>query len=155
MKRVGLVAMICAALAAARGTAFGQGPPCPDSFDGLTAKQLSACISSLQNSIAELKSKPALGILAVGFVDPTNTNAATLSGSIKVTVKKLPGTTGVYEMIYVPAQTKPPIVLVGPKSEDLTNVALTSSNEVGFDVTTRDKNGAAWIGFWFAIFSHD
>jgi hypothetical protein len=156
MKRLELVAALCIALATDwGGPAFGQAqPPCPDSFEGATAKQLSACINSLQSSIAELKGKPTFSVLAAGFVDPANVTVSQ-SGPVKVAAKKVPGATGSYQMSYLAVQPKTPIVLVGPKTEELANVALTSSNETEFGVTTRNKDGVAWMGFWFLVFSHD
>jgi hypothetical protein len=150
MKHWGLAAVLGTALAVNwLGAAFGQ-TGCPATFEQTTAKELLACINSIQNSITELKNKGA-GVLAAGYVDSA-ANIQQQSGSIKVTVKKT-GQTGSYEVSYLPMQQKSPIVLVGPKSDDLANVNLTFSSELGFGVAARNKDGAAPTGFWFAVFS--
>src|SRR5262249_50932695 len=112
---------------------------------------LSTCINSLQSSIAELKNKSAAGVITVGFVD-SNGTVSQQSGLIKVTAEKS-AETGNYKISYIIQQAKKHIVLVVPKSEDLTNLVLTNSSELGFSVVARNKDGGVWTGFWFAVFS--
>ncbi|WP_065754071.1 hypothetical protein [Bradyrhizobium paxllaeri] len=153
MKHWGLAAVLGTALATNWvGSAFGQ-TGCPATFEGATAKELLACITSIQNSIAELKNKGA-GISAVGYVDATGPAAAIslLSGSIKATVKKTGN--GAYDVTYFAAQPKIPIVLVGPRSEELMSVAITSSSELAFSVVIRGSDGGPRnAGFWFVVVS--
>lgn len=150
MKRWGLVAVLGAALAANwMGAAFGQ-TGCPATFEGATHKELLACITSIQNSITELKNKGA-GVLAVGYVDATSGAVSPQSGSIKATGRKTG--TGAYEVTYIPPQPKPLIVLVGPRSGELISVAITNSSELAFTVATRNVDGARDAGFWFAVIS--
>jgi hypothetical protein len=151
MKHWGLAAILGAALAANwLGAAFGQ-TGCPATFEQATARELLACINSIQNSIAEVKNKGA-GVLVVGYVDATSGVVSPQSGSIKVTGKKTG--TGAYDVTYVPAQPKSPIVLVGPnKSDELIGAAITNPNESGFTVNTRNADGARAAGFWFVVLS--
>src|ERR1700681_1724012 len=99
MKQLGLAAILGTALAANwLGAAFGQNG-CPATFEGATAKELLACITSIQNSIAELKNKGA-GVLAVGYVDGASAAISQQSGSIKATARRT--ATGAYDVTYIP-----------------------------------------------------
>ena len=149
MKQWGLAAVLGTALAANWPGIASSQTGCPATFEGATHKELLACITSIQNSITELKNRGA-GVLVVGHVDSA-ANIQQQSGSIKVTARKSQPNS--YEIAYLATQQTKPIVLVGPRTDDLTNVVLSYATEQGFGVVTIKKDGAAPAGFWFAVFS--
>jgi hypothetical protein len=135
--------------------------PCFADFSGKTAKELSDCINSMRESIAELKAQTLnTAILAAGVFDDKGTDSITPINQIGLFTAKAyfdqttPTTAHYIVKLNGPFPlNKPPIVLTGPITKDTQAIAGGSEESSKFTVTTLQSGQVFHTGFWFLILS--